>query len=294
MKQKTEELRKPDWLRKKITYSGERHAVKGILGGLGLNTVCSHARCPNLSECYSHQRATFMILGSACTRNCTFCSVEKAKSDERLSFDDDEPRRVAEAVNLLGLKYVVITSVTRDDLPDGGAGQFARTIEKVREYDSGTRIEVLTPDFLGRHDSIDTVAAAAPDVFNHNVETVPRLYSRVRPQASYLRSIGFLRYIKDHYPAIFLKSGFMIGLGETKEEVLRLLSDLRESGCDAVTIGQYLRPGKANIPVAEYIAPETFELYEKEAKRIGFRYVASGPYVRSSYMAHEGYALLKG
>jgi len=292
MRKETGSLRKPEWLRKKISYSGERHFVKSVLSELGLNTVCNHARCPNLSECYSHRRATFMILGSRCTRNCTFCSIEKALDHETLQVDGEEPRKVAEAVKILGLRYVVITSVTRDDLEDGGAVQFVRTIERIREYDSSIRIEVLTPDFLGKKDAIDAVAAAGPDVFNHNIETVPRLYKKVRPKASYQRSLDFLRYMKNQYHDIFLKSGFMVGLGETGEEVLRLLSDLHESGCDAVTIGQYLRPGKDNVPVAAYITPQVFERYEREAKRIGFRYVASGPYVRSSYMAHEGYDLL--
>jgi lipoic acid synthetase len=292
-------LKKPEWLKKKITYSSERHHVKSILSELGLNTVCNHARCPNLSECYSHRRATFMILGNRCTRNCTFCSIDKvdevgsAQQQILLPVDDEEPFRVAEAVKLLGLRYVVVTSVTRDDLEDGGASQFAKTIGQIREYDSSIRIEVLTPDFQGSHDAIDTVADARPDVFNHNVETVPRLYHKVRPKGSYRRSLEFLRYINGRYPVIFLKSGFMVGLGETKQEVLGLLSDLRESGCDAVTIGQYLRPRRLNIPVEEYITPQMFSFYEGEARRVGFRYIASGPYVRSSYMAHEGYDLLK-
>jgi lipoic acid synthetase len=286
--------RKPDWLRKKITYSGERHETERVLKELGLNTVCNHARCPNLSECYSCRRATFMILGSSCTRNCTFCSIEKAHDNATLPLDEDEPARVAVAVERLRLRYVVITSVTRDDLPDGGASQFAKTIERIREFDGNVGIEVLTPDFLLNRDAIDTVACCRPDVFNHNIETVRRLYDRVRPKAVYGRSLDFLGYIHERYPDLFLKSGLMVGLGETREEVLVLLADLRRSGCDAVTIGQYLRPGKSNIRVAEYIAPELFEFYEREAKRIGFRYVASGPYVRSSYMAHEGFELLRG
>ncbi len=286
--------RKPEWLRKKITYSGERHETENVLKELGLNTVCNHARCPNLSECYSCGRATFMILGSRCTRNCTFCSIEKAHDDMMLSVDEDEPARVAEAVKRLRLSYVVITSVTRDDLADGGASQFAETIKRIREFDGSVGIEVLTPDFLMDHDAIDTVACCKPDVFNHNIETVRRLYDRVRPKADYRRSLDFLRYIHGRYPGLFLKSGLMVGLGETREEVLGLLADLRQSGCDAVTIGQYLRPSRANIRVAEYIEPKTFKFYEREAKRIGFRYVASGPYIRSSYMAHEGFALLQG
>ncbi|MBN2324250.1 MAG: lipoyl synthase [Spirochaetes bacterium] len=286
--------RKPEWLKKSITYSSERHETERVLKEMGLNTVCSHARCPNLSECYSCHRATFMILGSRCTRNCTFCSIEKAHGNAILPVDEDEPARIAAAVERLGLRYVVITSVTRDDLPDGGASQFAKTIERIRKLDESVGIEVLTPDFLLNRDAIDTVACCGPDVFNHNIETVRRLYDRVRPKAVYGRSLDFLRYIRDRHPAIFLKSGLMVGLGETKEEVLELLADLRRSGCEAVTIGQYLRPGRANIPVVEYIAPERFEFYEREAKRLGFRYVASGPYVRSSYMAHRGFELLRG
>jgi len=286
--------RKPEWLRKKITYSSERHETESVLKGLGLNTVCNHARCPNLSECYSCRRATFMILGSRCTRNCTFCSIEKVNDNRMIPVDEDEPARVAAAVERLRLRYVVITSVTRDDLADGGASQFAQTIERIREYDDSVGIEVLTPDFLLSHAAIDTVARCKPDVFNHNIETVRRLYDRVRPKAVYSRSLAFLEYIHERYPDLFLKSGLMVGLGETREEVCGLLADLRRKGCDAVTIGQYLRPGRSNIRVAEYIAPETFTFYEHEAKRIGFRYVASGPYVRSSYMAHEGFELLKG
>ena len=294
METRVTEKKKPEWLRKKITYSDERHETERVLKVLGLNTVCTHARCPNLSECYSRRRATFMILGSVCTRNCTFCSIEKAGGDALPPVDEDEPDRIAEAVAKLRLRYVVITSVTRDDLPDGGASHFAHTINGIRETDSSIGIEVLTPDFLLNRDAIDTVAECTPDVFNHNIETVRRLYDTVRPKADYDRSLDFLGYIHEKYPDLFLKSGLMVGLGETREEVCALLRDLRRAGCDAVTIGQYLSPGRANIRVVEYIEPPLFSFYEQEAKSIGFRYVASGPYVRSSYMAHEGFALLKG
>jgi lipoic acid synthetase len=293
MEEYRKELKKPAWLRKKVEYSETRHSVKRVLHDLGLNTVCSHARCPNLSECYSRRRATFMILGNRCTRDCTFCAIDKVTAGQKLSLEEDEPERVCEAVKTLGLRYVVITSVTRDDLPDGGALQFARTVKRIKEYDQTIKVEVLTPDFLGNKSSIDTVAKSAPDVFNHNVETVPRLYKKVRHGADYQRSINFLRYLKNKYPALLLKSGFMVGLGEERMEVIQLLSDLRASGCDAVTIGQYLRPSRSHIPVQEYIHPEIFHFYEDEAKKIGFLYVASGPYVRSSYMAHEGYESLK-
>lgn len=294
MNRKQQELRKPPWLDKKIQYTEEMHEVKSVLSQLGLNTVCKSARCPNLSECFFNKRATFLILGNKCTRGCSFCSVEKAMSGEKLTLSKGEPQRVLDAVKALGLRYVVITSVTRDDLEDGGAGQFARSIQVVREYDSSIKVEVLTPDFKGRTKFIDTVAQAAPDVFNHNVETVPRLYRRIRPGADYKRSVGFLSYIHREYPLIFLKSGLMVGLGETKDEIIEVLGDLCSAGCSSVTIGQYLRPCRSNVPVVEYITPELFRFYKKEAKKMGFSWVASGPYVRSSYMAHEGYdALVK-
>jgi lipoic acid synthetase len=245
-----------------------------------------------LSECYHHKRATFLILGRTCTRGCAFCSIEKLKGFSPSPPDPREPERILSAVKELGLRYVVITSVTRDDLSDGGASQFARCIELIRAYDRGIRVEVLTPDFQGKRTAIDTVARAQPAVFNHNVETVPRLYSTVRPQADYNRSIEFLSYVRKNYPHIYLKSGFMVGLGEKKRDVLQVLNDLFQVGCSAVTIGQYLQPGQSNLPVKEYVAPEMFDEYEREARRIGFGYVASGPYVRSSYMAHQGYDAL--
>ena len=282
-------MRKPPWLNKKIQYSEERHAVKSILNRLDLNTVCKSARCPNLSECYHNKRATFLILGKTCTRGCAFCSVEKSVGALPLPPDPREPERILDAVKELGLRYVVITSVTRDDLPDGGASQFAHCIELIKSYDGGIRVEVLTPDFKGDASAIDTVARVEPDVFNHNVETVPRLYGTVRPQADYDRSIEFLSYIGDTYPHIYLKSGLMVGLGEKTEEVLQVLRELQDAGCKAVTIGQYLQPEQANLPVKEYVTPETFAFYDREARKMGFSYVASGPYVRSSYMAHEGY-----
>ncbi len=292
MNENTKRLKKPPWLNKRIQYSEERHEVKSILNTLGCNTVCKSARCPNLSECFLHKRATFLILGNSCTRGCAFCSVEKAPKEEKLPIDADEPKRILEAVKRLDLRYVVITSVTRDDLADGGAEQFAKCIRSIRSYDPHIKVEVLTPDFEGNTRAIDTVTLAGPDVFNHNVETVPRLYRRVRPEANYERSIEFLRYIHKNYPSIFLKSGFMVGFGEKEKEVCDVLRDLFYAGCRAVTIGQYLQPLKGNIPVHEYVSPETFESYETEARRIGFKYVASGPYVRSSYMAHEGYGIL--
>jgi lipoic acid synthetase len=304
--------RKPAWLKKKIHYTDENHGVKSLLHELGLHTVCRSARCPNLSECFHNRRATFLILGNVCTRRCTFCAVEKGGGGAVSPPDPDEPTRIGEAIWKLGLSYAVITSVTRDDLPDGGAGQFARTIGELRSLalrameirssefrtpasrrDGGRlKIEVLTPDFLGREESIRTVAEAGPDVYNHNVETVPRLYPGVRPGALYERSLALLGFLKRAYPRIFLKSGLMVGMGERVEEVAEVLGDLRRAGCDAVTIGQYLRPRHWNLPVVEYVAPETFQLYGEMAEGLGFLSVASGPYVRSSYMAHEGYERL--
>jgi lipoic acid synthetase len=281
--------RKPAWLAKKIEYSEERRAVDSILGRLGLHTVCRSARCPNLSECFSARRATFLILGNCCTRSCTFCAIEKARTGESLGVDDREPSRVSEAVTALGLRYAVITSVTRDDLPDGGAGQFVKTVNMIRERDSTVKIEVLTPDFQGSEAAIRAVADSSPDVYNHNVETIPRLYDSVRPGADYNRSLRLLALVRAHRPGVFLKSGLMVGLGEHEDEVASLLADLRSAGCDAVTIGQYLRPGRGNIAVSEYLPQEKFDAYASLARNLGFRYVAAGPYVRSSYMAHEGY-----
>ena len=285
--------RKPPWLRKKINYTDAIHEVKSVLGGLALHTVCKSARCPNLSECFHNKRATFLILGNTCTRGCRFCSIEKSKGAHLLPPDATEPERLVDAVRSLGLRYVVITSVTRDDLPDGGATQFAQTVKLLREYSAELKIEVLTPDFLGNRAAIDTVAQSGPDVFNHNVETVPRLYRKIRPGADYDRSLNFLSYLSARYPSIYLKSGLMVGLGETREEIIRVLKDLRSAGCSSVTIGQYLQPGADNVPVVEYVNPALFTRYRREAEKLGFSYIASGPYVRSSYMAHEGYERLK-
>jgi len=252
----------------------------------GLATVCEEARCPNVSECFLKPTAAFMIMGSRCTRNCGFCSV---KSSVPEPLDHDETVRVGIAARELGLSYVVITSVTRDDLPDGGAGHFARTVGAVRRYAHGARVEVLTPDFNGAESSIDTVLRARPDVFNHNVETVPRLYSSVRPLADYQRSLSLLAYIKKAAPGIQTKSGLMLGLGEELREVMGVLRDLRDTGCDIVTIGQYLRPLKSNIPVVEYLEPAIFERLRLTALSMGFTHVASAPLVRSSMNAEEMY-----
>lgn len=260
--------------------------VNDLLVDLNLNTVCQEAHCPNRLECFGNHTATFMILGDHCSRNCTFCAVAFGPQDPP---NPDEPRRVAEAVSHLGLKYVVLTSVTRDDLSDGGAAHFATTIRAIREIGDEISVEVLVPDFQGSAQALATVLAAEPAVLNHNVETVPRLYPAVRPQADYERSLQLLAEVKRLTPDTVSKSGFMVGLGEKREEVSSLMRDLREVGCDLVTIGQYLRPSKDHHPVVEYIPPNIFQTYKIEAQSLGFLGVASGPYVRSSYHAEKLY-----
>ncbi|MCL4475277.1 MAG: lipoyl synthase [Nitrospirae bacterium] len=275
-------MRLPDWIKTKSPAG--LHTTKQMLRSRGLSTVCEEARCPNIGVCFSKPTATFMILGSRCTRNCGFCSVESASP---LPPDDEEPERVALAARDMGLKYVVITSVTRDDLHDGGALQFSRTVMALRELLPAAKIEVLTPDFRGDTAALRTVLESGPDVFSHNVETVPRLYPVVRPQADYERSLGVLDTAKKIAPWIHSKSGLMVGLGETVEEVFSLMRDLLSTACDYLTIGQYLRPSKRNLPVAEYITPASFEKYREAALSMGFRGVASAPLVRSSMDAEE-------
>jgi lipoic acid synthetase len=277
-------MRLPDWIR---TRYADLHDTRHLLRRHGISTVCEEARCPNRAECFSKPTATFMILGSNCTRNCGFCSVNSALPGP---VDGKEPGKVAEAAAEMGLRYVVITSVTRDDVPDGGAGHFARTIEAVRKRIPAAHIEVLTPDFQGDFDALRIVLDAGPDVYNHNVETVERLYPVVRPQADYNRSLSVLAKAREEAPNIFVKSGFMLGLGETRDEVKSLLKQLRESGCDLVTIGQYLRPTRNNLPVVEYVRPSAFEEVRLIALGMGFKYAASGPLVRSSMNAEEMYA----
>ena len=250
----------------------------------GLVTVCEEARCPNLGECWSKKTATFMILGDTCTRACRFCAVKTGKGG---ALDPDEPRRVAESAQALGLKHTVVTSVNRDELPDGGSLHFAETIAWLRRLLPETIIEVLTPDFLGNKTNIQNVVDAKPHVYNHNIETVPRLYRRVRPQARYARSLQLLQYVKAADPEIYTKSGFMVGLGETKEEVTALLEELKAYEVDAVTIGQYLKPGKNYLDVVEYVHPDIFAEYKKIGEAMGFLFVASGPFIRSSYNAQE-------
>ena len=277
---------KPEWLRRRFSYKSSMTEVNDLLVDLNLNTVCQEALCPNQLECFGNHTATFMILGDHCSRNCTFCAVAYGSPDPP---NPDEPRRVAEAVSHLGLKYVVLTSVTRDDLSDGGAAHFASTIRAIREIGDEISVEVLVPDFQGSAKALAAVLAAEPAVLNHNVETVPRLYPAVRPQADYERSLQLLAEVKRLTPDTVSKSGFMVGLGEKREEVSSLMRDLREVGCDLVTIGQYLRPSKDHHPVVEYIPPNIFQTYKIEAQSLGFLGVASGPYVRSSYHAEKLY-----
>ncbi|RJQ55788.1 MAG: lipoyl synthase [Nitrospiraceae bacterium] len=280
-------MRHPEWIKVK---SAGAHATKKILRHHGVSTVCEEARCPNQGKCFSDSTATFMILGDRCTRNCSFCAVESSKP---LPPDPREPERVAAAAAALGLKYAVITSVTRDDLPDGGAGQFAETIQAVRGKGPSIRIEVLTPDFKGDAESLKKVLDARPDVFNHNVETVPRLYPAVRSQADYRTSVNVLTNAKRLRPEIRTKSGLMLGLGESETEILSVMKDLRDAGCDFLTIGQYLRPGKTNIPVFEYVRPEVFEEYRIKGLEMGFAAVASSPLTRSSMDAGEMFRAIK-
>jgi lipoic acid synthetase len=276
--------RLPDWLRKAKRYSEADHDLKKMLRTRGLHTVCEEARCPNRNECFSRDAATFMILGDICSRSCGFCSV---KTGRGLSMDAlaHEPDQVAEAAAQLQLRYVVITSVNRDELPDGGAEHFAKTIRAVRQRLPQSKLEVLTPDFKGNREALHTVLDAAPDAFNHNVETVPRLYRRVRPQADYRQSLDVLLNARRYSSRVVTKSGFMVGLGERKEEVKLLLEDLRASQVDVATIGQYLQPTRHHLPVEEYVHPDVFEEYKEYGEGLGFRAVFSGPMVRSSYMA---------
>jgi len=276
--------RKPEWLKIKVQDNADKRQVEEILKRLGLNTVCEEANCPNRMECFSNRTATFMILGRRCTRNCTFCNVEKNPPDP---VDSLEPIHVAQAVTELGLKHVVITSVTRDDLSDGGAGHFAQVVGMIKKYNSSVTIEVLIPDFKGDPDALKTVIDADPDIINHNVETVSRLYPEVRPMAVYKRSLELLGRVKSIKSGIFTKSGIMLGLGETEDEVLKVFDDLRKEKCDFLTIGQYLAPSKLHHPVVEYIRPEIFDNYRSKALEAGFSHVASGPFVRSSYHAQQ-------
>jgi lipoic acid synthetase len=274
--------RLPPWLKRPLPQPG-MFVTSRVIEDLRLETVCESAKCPNRTECWSQRTATFMILGSVCTRPCGFCSVPKGKTE---TVQIDEPARVAEAVVRLGLAHVVITSVTRDDLPDGGAEHFYRCVLAVRER-CPAAVEVLTPDFMGNARAIDRVIEARPDVFNHNTETVPRLYHRVRRNADYQRTLDLLSRVKERAPEIPTKSGLMLGLGETAEEILAVCADLRSVGCEMITIGQYLQPTPQHLPVERYVPPEEFDEIGAQVRKLGFKLVASGPFVRSSYHAGE-------
>lgn len=275
--------KKPEWLKVRITDIDSINNIESLLSKVKLNTVCQEANCPNRYECFGKKKtATFMILGRYCTRNCRFCNVEYNKPEK---VDPDEPVRLAETVKHLGLKHAVITSVTRDDLEDGGAGQFVEVIKQIKKYNENTTIEVLIPDLKGDINALRKIIQAKPDIINHNIETIERLYPQVRPDAIYSRSLDVIRNVKDTENSIYTKSGIMVGLGETKEEVINTLKDLVENNCDILTIGQYLQPTKNHYNVKEYINPDTFKYYEEKAYNLGFKYVASSPLVRSSYNA---------
>jgi len=275
--------RKPSWLRKRVNLSSCQQ-MQRLLRNLRLSTVCEQARCPNIGDCFGRGTATFLILGDACTRRCSFCSVGKGKPKP---VDAGEPERVAQAVRRLGLRYVVVTSVTRDDLPDGGSEQFVRTVGAIRDANPQAVVELLIPDFLLNPAALSAVAFSGAAVIGHNVETVPSLYPAVRPQADYRRSLEVLRRLKERSARVLTKSGIMLGLGEQRDEVLRVFEDLRAAGCDFLSIGQYLAPGVCHHPVREFVPPEVFAELGEVAQRCGFAHVESGPYVRSSYFAEE-------
>jgi lipoic acid synthetase len=278
---------RPSWLRAPAPVGGNYRDLKNLITRLGLHTVCESAACPNVGECWNHRTATFMILGNVCTRRCGFCAVQKGGP---LPVDYDEPRRVAEAVELMGLKYAVVTSVNRDDRKDGGAELFAMTINAIRDRIPGCKVEVLVPDFQGSHAAMKMVMDARPDVLNHNTETVPRLYRQVRLGARYERSLEMLRYAKELAPETPVKSGLMLGLGENKDEVVQVLRDLRAHSVDIITLGQYLRPSPKHLPIVRYISPDEFADYRGIGAEIGFAHVEAGPLVRSSYHADESHS----
>ncbi|MBL8060359.1 MAG: lipoyl synthase [Chthonomonas sp.] len=274
----------PEWLKIRLPRPDTISEVTEMMRSKNLHTVCESARCPNLPECWSKKTATFMILGNTCTRSCGFCAINVGKGEE---LDPFEPANVAYTAKKMGMKHVVVTSVARDDLKDEGASQFAKTITQLHKVVPETIVEVLTPDFKAKPELIQTVTDAFPEIYNHNIETIERLHTIVRPQARYARTLRVLEMVKELNPRIYTKSGIMLGLGETREEVLRTLQDLRDIGCDAVTIGQYLRPTMKHLPVTKYIHPDEFKEYEKIGEDLGFAFVASGPFIRSSYNAIE-------
>ena len=282
--------RRPEWLRVKAPVSAAYAETRALMRDLNLVTVCEEAACPNIGECWAQKHATMMILGSVCTRACAFCNVATGRPD---ALDMDEPENVAKAVASLGLRHVVITSVDRDDLADGGAAHFARTIEFIRLYSAGTTIEILTPDFLRKEGALEVVVAARPDVFNHNMETVPRLYPQIRPGARYFHSLSILQQVKKLDPSIFTKSGIMVGLGEEDDEVGQLMDDLRSADVDFMTIGQYLQPTPKHASVDRFVEPELFDGYAAQGRAKGFLLMSSTPLTRSSYHADEDFAALQ-
>ena len=275
--------RLPDYLKRPIIDTDKTRTVRRILKSKCLNTVCENARCPNKNECYTKNTATFLIMGNNCTRNCRYCNITCSKPEP---LDGNEPLHIAEAVKDLGLKYAVITSVTRDDLPDGGAEHFANCIYEIRKISPDIKIEILTPDFKGNKNSLDTIIKAHPDVFNHNIETVRKIFKTARPQGNYDCSLDVLKYVKDN-SNIITKSGLMIGLGETFEDIEETLVDLKSAGCDIVTIGQYIQPSKAHLEVAKYYTPDEYEKLKLLAEKAGIKHYQIGPLVRSSYRASE-------
>lgn len=283
-------LPKPDWIRVKAPVSREYQGTHDIIHKLKLNTVCEEAACPNIGECWSQKHATVMIMGDTCTRACAFCNI---KTGVPGALNPHEPANLAEAVGKLGLNHVVITSVDRDDLEDGGAKHFADCITAIRRSSPKTTIEVLTPDFLRKEESIAIVARARPDVYNHNIETVPRLYKTIRPGARYFNSLHLLKTVKEIDPSIFTKSGIMVGLGEDKDEVLQVMDDLRSADVDFMTIGQYLQPTPAHAPVMDFVTPDQFDIYGRQARAKGFLMVSSSPLTRSSYHAGDDFAQMK-
>ena len=276
--------RKPEWLRIDMSKGRSLDYVENMLRKYSLSTVCEEANCPNRMECYSRKTATFMILGKECSRNCRFCNVSHGTLEE---VDPKEPENLASAAVEMGLKHVVVTTVTRDDLPDGGAGHFAKVVNAIRAKDSSITIELLISDLQGQKEALKTVVDSKPEIINHNVETVPRLYKEIRPMAIYERSLDVFKQVKEMDDTILTKSGMMVGLGEKEEEVIEVMKDLRDVGCDFLTLGQYLRPSEKHYPVMEYVSPETFERYRIKAEELGFKFIASGPFVRSSYKAAD-------
>ena len=281
----------PEWLRKELAPGREAGRTDALLKEFGLHTICESGRCPNRDECYSQKTVTFMIMGDLCTRNCHFCSVSTGRPE---ALDTDEPRRLAEAVKILGLKHVVVTSVNRDDLEDEGAGHFTEVLREIRRTSPDVITEILTPDFRKTQArAVETILSERPDIFNHNTETVPRLYRRARPQGDYERSLQIFREIRKRCDTVLTKSGLMLGLGETQEEVLAVLRDLRNAGCQILTLGQYLRSSALGLPVEAYIHPEQFSKYKEEAMVMGFTWVESAPFVRSSFHAKESFEAIQ-